>query len=165
MDGYITTGTAEYLKKLMKNYEKEKIVVMENANGGLLFHETTGPSLFQQPRKYEVIERLGDLPKEGYTVLNYIPVTDEGRPLFEHQLSIQDWLFKNEAGLLALRVLRPLSSKTYIIMTFWEKGTFYDQWQKANPPLAEKLNKGLGYSPQPQIFDGFPYTQKYTISG
>ena len=43
--------------------------------------------VFQTPRRYEVISSVGKLAEEGYFVCNNVPVTDEGRPVFEHQFS------------------------------------------------------------------------------
>ena len=62
----------------------------------LLLHETAGKTVFQTPRRYEVIGSSGTLQENGYFVFNNIPVTDEGRPIFEHR-------FKERAGAIDIR--------------------------------------------------------------
>ncbi|WP_042455164.1 hypothetical protein [Neobacillus dielmonensis] len=163
MNIYITTGTIEFLKRVKEKNPEEKMVLMAKADGALLFHETAGETVFKQPRRYEAIESRGELVDNGYVVMYHIPITDEGRPLFEYQLKVENWLFGNEPGLYTLRALRPLSSRAYMIITIWEKETLYEKWQKSNTPLVEKIKNGLGYSQQPSVFESSPYIQKYTI--
>ncbi|WP_462408920.1 antibiotic biosynthesis monooxygenase family protein [Neobacillus sp. Marseille-QA0830] len=163
MNVYLTTGTIEYLKKIMEKHPEEKLVAMENADGALLIHETKRETVFKLPRRYEAIESRGELAKEGLVVMNHIPVTDEGRPLFEHKMKLQNWLFENEPGLLALRCLRPIASKTYIILTIWEKEASFEKWQSSNAPFSEKVNSSFGIG-QPGIFENAPYIRKYFIT-
>ncbi len=161
---YMTSGTFEYLKKLEEKYREEIMVTMVNQNGALLFHETTGETLFKEPRRYEVIETIGAIPKEGFVAMNNIPVTEEGRPLFEHQMMNRGKQVETEKGFLALRVLRPLSSNTYVIMTVWKDETDFDQWRKSESFFSAHKNKGFSHDGQPKIFESSPYLSKYTIT-
>lgn len=74
----------------------------------MLIHETEGNSLFHEPRPYEVLDAVGLLGGE-FIVCNNIPVTDEGRPLFEHRFNQRARLIEKEPGFVAIRVLRPLN--------------------------------------------------------
>ena len=160
MNVYMTTGTVDFLKKIETKYSNEIMVTMINENGALLLHETNGPSEFKEPRKYEVAEAIGQIKKEGYVVMNYIPVTDEGRPLFEHQVRQQTQSMSNAEGFTVLRLLRPQLSSTYIIMTVWEKETYYQKWNQTESFFGTLTS----IDAQAGIFSGAPYANKYAIT-
>ena len=130
---HITTGTYEFLKKLKDSHVGETMVLMENENNCLLLHETAGESFFKEPRSYEVVDSAGKLNHDhGFAVLNNIPVTDEGRPLFEYRFKNREHLIEQEPGFLAIRVLRPFSSDTYIIFTQWKNAEAFNKWKSSN---------------------------------
>lgn len=160
MKVYITAGTFDFLTKIANKYPDERMVTLINENGALLLHETEGKSKFNVPRKYEVLEAVGDIQKESFAVMNHIPVTEEGRPLFEHQCKIQVQKTANVQGLRALRLLSPISSTTYVILTVWENEAYYQRWQ--NSELFIKA--GTGLDAHQKIFDSAPYVSKYSIS-
>ena len=70
-------------KKLAKQHGLENMLFMKSHDSAILFHETDGESVFHSPHRYEIIDQSGSLEHSGFTVLNNIPVTPEGRPLFE----------------------------------------------------------------------------------
>ncbi len=132
MNVYVTAGTFEYLIKLALKYPQETMVPLVNENGALLLHETNEATIFKEPRRYEVLDSVGNFPIKGLVVMNNIPVTDEGRPLFEYQFKNRTGKIENVPGFMAIRVLRPLSSNTYVILTVWENETAYQQWKTSN---------------------------------
>lgn len=162
---YITAGTFNFLKSIELKYPIETMVIMVNQNGALLLHETDGASVFKEPRKYEVIDSVREWQKEGFVVMNNIPVTDEGRPIFEHQFKNRAGKVANEPGFIAIKVLRPLSSNTYVILTVWENEMSYQKWQSSSSYLdAHKKNgadKGIDF--QQNFFASASYVSKYTI--
>jgi heme oxygenase (mycobilin-producing) len=162
MNVYLTAGTLDYLKKIATKYHDELMVAMLNENGALLLHETNGPTVFNEPRRYEVLESNGQLQQKGFVVMHNISVTDEGRPLFEHQFKQQAETIVNTQGLTALRLLRPVSSNPYIIMTVWEHQALYLKWQGANSTLDQLK---ASFDGQQKIFTSAPYVSKYTIAG
>ncbi len=164
MNVYMTAGTFDFLKRIETKYPNEVMVTMVNENGALLVHETSAGTEFKEPRRYEVLESTGEIKKEGFAVLNNISVTDEGRPFFEHQSKISTQNIKSELGLLALRLLRPLSSNTYVIMTVWENENYYQKWQKSDSFFNAAKNKITGMKGQSKIFASAPYTSKYSIT-
>ncbi|GHH98541.1 antibiotic biosynthesis monooxygenase family protein [Neobacillus kokaensis] len=164
MNIYITTGTHDFLKKIEAKYSGETMVTMINPNGSLLLHETMGKSVFNAPRKYEAIGASGKLPtKEGFVVMNNIPINEEERPLFEHQISNQGNQAANDAGFIALRILRPLTSNTYIIMTVWENEANYEKWKGSQSYFPSYDTKGT-IDPQQKIFQSAPYISEYMIT-
>jgi heme oxygenase (mycobilin-producing) len=165
MNMYITTGTWDYLKRIESKFPEEMMVIMVNENGALLVHETNGPSVFKEPRKYEVIDSAGQITKNGFAVLNHIPVTEEGRPLFEYEMKGKASIVKKESGFIAIRILRPLSSRTFIILTIWESEIDFQKWQNSKSFLNVHIKNGSikGIDLQPKIFTSGSYVSIYTI--
>ncbi|MCQ6273408.1 antibiotic biosynthesis monooxygenase [Bacillus sp. V3B] len=165
MKMFFTNGTREYLKKIVEEHEDETLVLMQNEHASLLIHETVGDSLFKEPRKYEVVDASGQLTDVGFAVFNHIPVTDEGRPLFEYRFKNRDDLIEKQPGFIAIRVLRPLSSDTYIIFTLWENESSFKNWQTSNSFEQVYSNKDVkkGAKKQPKIFPRPSFVTKYSI--
>jgi heme oxygenase (mycobilin-producing) len=166
MKVYITVGTLGYLKTIKAKNSQESIAIMENDDTALLLHETEGETVFKEPRKYEVLYSSGSIGNEGFVVFNNIPVTDEGRPIFEYRFKNRSKQIENEPGFLAIRVLRPLSSNTYIVLTVWESETDFSNWKNSSSfkGAHKKQAEEVGAQPQPQIFSSPSYTTKYTLT-
>lgn len=166
---YITSGTADYLLRFKETHPEETMILMEKNDSAMLVHETSGESLFKEPRKYEVIDSTGSiLHEEGFAVLNNIPVTEEGRPVFEDRFLNRPKLVEHEPGFLSIRVLRPLSSNTYIILTIWENESAFENWRQSkayeNAYKKHSTNTGVDFS-KPSIFESASYVSKYYING
>ncbi|WHY02031.1 antibiotic biosynthesis monooxygenase [Neobacillus sp. DY30] len=161
MNAYITTGTFEYLKGIEMSYPAESMVTMVNEDSALLIHETTKPSHFKEPSKYEVLASSGLIEKKGYVVIYNIPVPEESRPLFEYRLKDLPNLIEKEMGLNAIRIFRPLSSNTYIILTAWESALTFENSKTLLDSSIKKSYENVNYS---NIFTSAPYVSKYTIS-
>lgn len=160
MNVYITTGTFEYLKGIEMRYPSESMVTMVNEDSTLLLHETSNTSVFKEPRKYEVLGTSGLIGKEGYVVMNYIPVTEESGPIFEHQFKDLPSQLGKEFGFIAMRVLRSLSSNTYLILTIWESPLTFEARKTL---LDSEIKKGYENVNHTNIFTSEPYVSKYTI--
>jgi heme-degrading monooxygenase HmoA len=166
MQIYITTGTYEYLKGIANENSQEEMLLMENENGALLLHETDGETVFKEPRKYEVLDSAGGFGSTGFVVMNNIPVTDEGRPIFEYRFKNRSKQIENQPGFAAIRVLRPLSSNTYIVLTVWENEAAFKNWKNSESFKGAHSHKSeeSGIEPQTKIFASSSYTTIYTIS-
>ena len=158
MNIFITTGTVDFLKKIEEKYPMETMVTMGNMTGALLLHETNGKTIFNVPRKYEVLDSAGDIQKKGFVVIHNISVTDEGRPLFETEYKNRAKSLSKDAGFIAARVLKPLSGNTYVTITIWENESDFQNSKTINN-FSDLLNqKELG-------IDSKPYTTQYHIVG
>lgn len=162
---YITGGTFDFLKKIEAKYPGEKIYTMQGNSGSLLFHETQGETVFKQPRRYEIIGSSGDITKKAFAAMYNIPVSHDDRPVLE------DWLKKRarklaaQQGLNGLRLLRPLSSNTYIVMTIWENELSFHQWKNSDSFFEANEAGGLLLNdPQTKIFASGPYFSEYYIT-
>ncbi|MCJ7840411.1 antibiotic biosynthesis monooxygenase [Lederbergia sp. NSJ-179] len=156
---YITAGTYRFLKKIEENHPSEKMLLLQNMRTTELWHETEKRSVFQSPRKYDCIDSLGELAKVGYVACHYVPVRDENKPLFEYNFDDKLALLKGETGLLAARILRPLSSDVYIIMTMWESEKNYVRWQGSPTFQKFQVHQHLG-----DVFSSAPHTYTFTVA-
>lgn len=163
MNFYITSGTMDFMESLQKNYKKEHMTVMHGAGNSLLVHETTGTSVFQTPMKYEVIGSYGNFHEDGFFALNNISVTDEGRPIFEHWALSHIEAIETETGFIAYRLLRPVASDTYIILTQWAGKTSFDLWKTSASyrQLLAENEVGTGLAKKPHLFSSAPYVTTY----
>ncbi|MEK4030943.1 MULTISPECIES: antibiotic biosynthesis monooxygenase [Bacillaceae] len=162
---FITTGTYNFMKKLQEKHASEKILLMENAEGATLLHETNNKTVFQSPRKYEVIDTSGELADHGFVVCNNIPVTDEGRPIFEYRFKGRARAIENTPGFIAIRVLRPLDSDTYVILTQWQDRESFTNWKDSKEfKQAHEMKKPeAGVNEQPHIFSSPSYITTYIV--
>ena len=165
MNVFITSGTYDFLKTIKKKNSGEKMVLMEGAEGAALVHETNGKTVFASPRRYEVVDAAGEIAEHGYVVLNNIPVTDEGRPLFEHRFKNRAGAIENEAGFVAIRVLRPLDSNTYVIYTQWKNAKAFENWKTSDAYNQAHKKRGTeeGLDKRPNIFSGPSYLTTFTV--
>ncbi|OAS83968.1 MULTISPECIES: antibiotic biosynthesis monooxygenase family protein [Metabacillus] len=156
---YITYGTVDYLAKLAKAHIDKNLRLMANTDTGVLFHETEQKSIFKEPKTYDVLDSTGKLSNGKYAVLNNIPVSYEGRPLFEKRFSDRARLIEKEPGFSAIRVLRPSKGDTYIILTLWENEHYFTAWQKSKSFDTGSIKSSVGI---PQPFSHPHYVTKYT---
>lgn len=158
MNLYMTSGTPEFMETIKKKHSNEELFLLHGVGNSVLIHETTGKSIFQAPRKYEVLESYGNLSGKGYFVLQHIPVSDEGRPIFEFQYTKLTSTVEKEPGFIALRVLKPLKTDTYIILTEWSGPSSFDVWEKSISLNFDHV------ADKQHIFTSAPYVSTYKSS-
>lgn len=160
---YLTSGTPAFMEKLKEQYASEAMLALHGSGNSILLHETEKKSVFQTPQRYEVIGSAGAFVDEGHFVLNHIPVTDEGRPAFEYSFKEQSSIVDSELGFIAFRLLRPLNSDTYIVLTEWTDAAHYDRWKSSavfkDSHFAHTLE--AGGDNLLHIFSGAPYVKTY----
>jgi len=166
MNIYLTSGTPEFMNSLREKHADKNMVVLHGDGNTVLLHETNGKTVFSTPRKYEVIDSSGELNEQGYFVFNNIPVTDEGRPIFEDRFSKRARAIESEPGFIAIRVLRPVGSDTYIILTEWTGSSSFQAWQKSQAYDKAHEKRGLddGIAQRPNIFSSASYVSTYTTA-
>ena len=163
MNIYLTSGTMDFMETLRKRNSKETMIVMHGVGNSVLLHETAGKTSFQTPRSYEVISTSGTLKDEGFFAFNNIPVTDEGRPIFEHRLLSRIDTIEDEPGFIAFRLLRPLESDTYIVLTQWTNPTVFKTWENSSAykTVHENNESGAGLDKMQHIFSSAAYVTTY----
>lgn len=161
MNIFLTSGTADFMESLQKRFDHENMIVMHGSRNAILLHETAGKTLFQTPQRYEVVGSFGAINKIGFFAFNHIPVTDDGKPIFEHLFQSRADSLSAETGLIAFRFLRPMDSNTYIIFTQWTDKIHFELWEKS-PAYAHITDEsGVGLDKRPHIFTSAPYVTTY----
>ncbi|MCI3923072.1 antibiotic biosynthesis monooxygenase [Paenibacillus sp. TRM 82003] len=118
---------------------------------------------------YEILDEAGALPSNeegGFAVCNNIAVTDEGREEFEGRFRARARMVENEPGFRAIRVLRPVTGDTYVILTVWASETDFKAWQqsKAYEHAHKKRGTQEGIDVQrPSIFARPSFVTTYAI--
>ncbi|MFK2825856.1 antibiotic biosynthesis monooxygenase [Bacillus sp. B190/17] len=165
MNIFITTGTYDFMKKIKEKHASEKILLMENSEGATLLHETTRKTIFQSPRKYEVIDAWGELADYGCVMLHHIPVTDQGRPIFEYRFKNRERTIEGMPGFMAIRVMRPLNSDTYAVLTQWKDQQSLKNWQDSKDfkQIHGNNQSEAGVNNQPKIFSSPSYVTTYIV--
>jgi heme-degrading monooxygenase HmoA len=97
--------------------------------------------------------------------MNNIPVSEEGRPVFEHRFKNRAGFIENEPGFVALRVLRPINSETYVILTIWEKQADFLNWKNSGSfKMAHNSDSKAPVTNSSQkMFSGEAYVTQYTL--
>jgi heme-degrading monooxygenase HmoA len=159
MNVYITSGTLDFLHKMKEKHSDVNILLMQNQDRTLAYYESNSPSLFQTARSYEIIEQKGELEENGYVVLNNIPVTNEGRPIFEDQFKKRATSIEQIAGFQALRVLRPARGNTYGVFVQWQDEKSYINWK--NSDHFKQSHSSKDGKERPPYFAGPSYAESY----
>lgn len=162
---YTTSGSMDFMEFLRNKYTNERMVVMHGVGNSVVLHETESKSVFQTPLSYEVIGSENPLKEEGFFAFNYMPVTDEGRPLFEHWTLRHIDSVSSQHGFIAYRILRPTKGDHYAILTQWTGRFFYEEWQRtpSYKTLMATEVKGTGLEAQPHLFTSAPYISTYKV--
>lgn len=141
MNIHMTSGTKNFLLPLMEKMSGENMILMQNNQNTLLLHETENKkSKFQQPKSYRIIDSRGNLRDGKFIAIQYIPLTDEGKPIFDFKYQQFSISTSKINSLFATRVLAPYKGNTYVIITAWDAETSFKNWQ-ATHPIAKKLQE------------------------
>lgn len=162
MKAYFTSGTYDFLAKTVSDFSEDDIFLMNGETSTLAYYEDEEKEIFDEARKYEVIVQDGTLKKEGFVVMNNIPVTEEGRPIFEDQFKQRSGMMSNVPGFQALRVLRPHHGNTYIVMVQWESEEKYSEWRNSDSFAASHSKQGKKETPPYSA--GPSYVTKYYMA-
>ncbi|HSH24570.1 MAG TPA: antibiotic biosynthesis monooxygenase [Massilibacterium sp.] len=146
-------------------FTKHRWIRFIGDEGTLLMRETVKhPG--EECEVFSILDATGSFIPNGYLVLNNIPVTEEGRDLFEERFMNRKRLVEKEKGFVAIRVLRPLSHDTYVILTMWESEDSFKQWQtsKAYHHAHKKRGTQEGID-QKDIFPRPSFVETYKGKG
>lgn len=160
MNSYMTSGTASYLKSLIEQHPDLDIKMMEGADTAVLYYEAENKNIFESGRSFDQVITSGTISSEGYVVINNIPVTEEGRPVFEDRFKQRQQQVENTPGFQAFRLLRPLSGNTYAAFTQWQSKKAFDAWTES---AAFKEAHAKKPSRPPAYYADRPYIKKYVM--
>lgn len=113
---------------------------------------------------YEILDQQGRIEDGAFAVFNNIPVTEDGRELFESRFKNRAGLVEQEPGFAAIRVLRPLDTDTYVILTLWKDEASFTQWQssQAYSHAHKKRGTSEGIDKRPNIFPRPSFVTTYS---
>ena len=163
MNFYLTSGTPEFMERLLTKYAKEKMILLHGQGNSVVMHESEKKSVFATPRRFEVIDGAGHFEQRGFVAMQNVPVMEESRPLFEERIIKAIAHLKQDASCIAYRVLRPVKAETYVVVTQWAGPASFEVWTKSNAfhaELAQLLDSSS--SPTQTFFTSKTYTTTFT---
>lgn len=159
MWAFMTTGTTQVLKKIADSHPKINFYFMKKAGTTLAYYENNRKKgVFVSGRSFEVQAKYGDVNKEGFVVMENIPVMEDGAAVFEDQVKKRFPSVNNAAGLVAARLLKQNKRNHYIIFTQWKTEQHYLTWQKSD--LFKEIDF-VNMARLPAYFADRPYTASY----
>lgn len=161
MNAFMTLGTFDFLKKLEDKHPNIDFYYMNGESSTLVYYESENKkSVFASGSKYESIIENGTMRKEGFVVMNNIPVTEEGVEIFEDRFKQRQQNVQSMPGFQAFRLLRPKSGNTYVVLTQWASEADFENWK--NSDQFKKAHKGGGTKP-PAYFADKPFITSYRM--
>ncbi|WP_301108005.1 antibiotic biosynthesis monooxygenase [Sporosarcina sp.] len=142
--------------------EESRALLLNNDEEVLVLQEAESTNL-EDAVAYEILDQSGDLPSGRFAVLNNIPVAEDGREIFEQRFTNRARLIEAEPGFVAIRVLRPVNSDTYVILTMWEDEESFITWQSSQAYGKAHAKRGTedGVDQRPNIFPRPSFVTKY----
>ncbi|MFD2752194.1 antibiotic biosynthesis monooxygenase family protein [Virgibacillus siamensis] len=115
---------------------------------------------------YQIIDHAGTLQPNGVIILNYVPITLEGRMKFEERFQNRPKKIENEDGFWAIRTLRPLSGNMYVILSQWDSINSFKNWQNSSAYSHAHKNRGTkeGIDQEKGVLGGKPSHRIYQVS-
>lgn len=163
MNIHVTYGDVTELKAIQHSLNLEQLVLMELGNEAVLIQENDGTAGFAEADSYTVLDASGEIVKGNYAVFNNIPVTEEGREIFEQRFMGRARQIEDTEGFSAIRVLRPLESDTYVILTMWQDEGSFKAWQTSQAYANAHKKRGTeeGIDKKPNIFSRPSFVTTY----
>lgn len=158
MKAFMTNGTLELLKSIAEKNLDTDFYYMNGETSTLAYYESEGKNVFASGRAYEVLLSKGNIIQGGFVVMNNIPVTDEGRPVFEDRFQKRQDEVDTMPGFQAFRLLRPDKGNAYVVFTQWASEQDFNNWK--NSEQFTKAHKGAGTKP-PAYFADRPFIMSY----
>ncbi|MYL51175.1 antibiotic biosynthesis monooxygenase [Halobacillus litoralis] len=159
----MTNGTLNYLSKLSQQHPEASLFFMQDQDKTVAYYEGEDTSIFEEGRNYETVDHVGTMQSNGYVVMNNIPVSDEGRPVFEDRFKKRAGNVENREGFQAIRILRPLKGNTYVVLTQWRSEQDFEDWKNSKSFDEAHKKSGPQHQKKPSFIDGDAYITKYQM--
>lgn len=160
MKAFMTSGTLNFLEKITEKNAQLTFFLMNSASSTLAYYEGEGKSVFGAGREYEIVIKSGNIQETGYIVMNNIPLTEEGKPVFEDRFKQRQEDISSLQGLQAFRMLKPLKGSTYVILTQWASGEDYKTWKDSDDFTKSHENQAVK---PPAYFAARPFVTSYSM--
>lgn len=161
MYAFTTTGTTEFLEKLMLRHPKIVYKLMRGNNTTLVYYEGSKKrSIFASGTGYEILFQHKPIWEFGFVAMEHIPVLEESIPLFEGNFAREYDAIKNIPTLLSARLLKEIKSTNYLFITQWESEAHYEDWKKGEEIKQSFFANKTRLS---TYFANRPFTNKYHL--
>ncbi|RDW19912.1 antibiotic biosynthesis monooxygenase family protein [Oceanobacillus chungangensis] len=160
MKAFMTNGTIDFLLKLEEKHRDIQFYFMTNSENGAAYYENSSKNVFNAGREYEVISETGEMKKEGFIVMNNIPVQEEEQPAFEYRFKNSKNAVDAMPGFEAFRLLRPVNGNTYVVLTQWHSSMDFNNWK--NSDQFKKAHKKQSAKPA-AYFPERPFVTTYQM--
>lgn len=159
MNAFMTKGTFDFLKKMPEKHPNIDFFFMRENTSTLIYYEGEKKNIFASGKEYESVTQSGTLQKNGYVVMNNIPVADDGKAIFEDKFKQRRGNVESAPGFQAFRLLRPKKGNTYVAMTQWASESDFDNWK--NSDEFKQAHKDGGDVKPPAYFLDRPFVTNY----
>lgn len=144
---YMTSGTPEFMEKMFEDKRDIGLFLLHGQGNSVLFYETDKKkSIFATPRKFEVVDGRGSFEQRGYFAIENIPVVDEERAVFEGAVVKAVSSLHGDSACIAFRILRPVKSETFLIVTQWAGPVSYEKWKASASAFTELVGGATSFT-------------------
>ncbi len=114
---------------------------------------------------YQAIDENGELQARGTIVLNNIPIAEDGKKAFEERFLNRARAIESTPGFIAIKVLRPLTDDTYVVLTQWESTQAFKDWQTSGAyhKAHKKRDTSEGLKQKENVVNEKPYHIIYDV--
>ena len=164
MELYKWTGQRDQGVALLAALPNARLIYLVDGEESTVLFESEGGAAPQGFEAFHILNAVGDINDGFYAVFNNIPVSEEGRELFESRFKNRAGKVEQEPGFAAIRVLRPVDSDTYIILTLWKDEESFKNWQQSQAYGEAHAKRGTeeGIDQKPNIFPRPSYVTTFT---
>lgn len=158
---FMTTGTSDFLEKIMLRYPKTDFRLMKSGTTTLIYYEDSkNKSIFAAGRQFENLYEYQAVRQFGFIAMENIPVLKEAVPVFEEKFKNNELALEKVSTLLSARLMKEHRENNYILLTQWLNEKDYLAW-KANEDKAESFFSDM--TRQSAYFSSRPFTNKYHL--
>lgn len=164
MELYKWTGPLDQGVSILASSPNSRLIYLVDGEEATVLFEAEDGTSAQGFEAFQILNAVGDINDGFYAVFNNIPVTEEGRELFEARFQNRAGKVEEEPGFAAIRVLRPLNSDTYIILTLWKDEESFTNWQQSQAYSHAHAKRGTaeGIDKRPNVFPRPSFVKTYT---
>ncbi|PTG36709.1 signal transduction protein TRAP, partial [Staphylococcus chromogenes] len=110
---YITYGTYGYIHQIQLNNKDRNLMVFSSEDRSVLIEETDKESVFQQPKSFSSLTRVGDISEEDFQVVISIPTSEDHKYQLEKKLDSYYPNLSEYEGYKSFRLLKPVKDNVY----------------------------------------------------
>lgn len=129
---YITYGTYGYIHQIQLNNKDRNLMVFSSEDRSVLIEETDKESVFQQPKSFSFLTRVGDISEEDFQVVISIPTSEDHKYQLEKKLDSYYPNLSEYEGYKSFRLLKPVKDNVYKVMFGFESRAAFEDFKKSS---------------------------------